>query len=136
MRIKSMKKAKAISVLLVAFTALLTCKEANAQRGSSYVLPRSAPSNWIVNPANPIYSPRGSRTNPSNNGSYRSNSSSSDENYSLEQKICATRASDKINSKISDSTFGIYDSEPGTSISNAAAAIELKNEIDSCFGIR
>jgi tetratricopeptide (TPR) repeat protein len=67
MRIKSMKRVKAISVLLVASTALLTCKEANAQRGSSYVLPPSAPSNWIINPANPIYSPGGSTSSSDEN---------------------------------------------------------------------
>jgi hypothetical protein len=69
-RIKSMKEVKIISVLLVAFTALLTCKEANSlPSGSSYVLPPSAPSNWIINPANPIYSPRGLRNTPDSSSS-------------------------------------------------------------------
>lgn len=45
-----MKKVRAISVLLVTFTALLPFKEANAQRGSSYVLPPYAPSNTVVQP--------------------------------------------------------------------------------------
>jgi hypothetical protein len=57
MKIKSLKKVKAIPALLVALTALLPFKAANAQFGSSYVLPPSAPSNWIINPANPIYTP-------------------------------------------------------------------------------
>jgi tetratricopeptide (TPR) repeat protein len=50
MKIKSMKKVKAISALLVTFTALLASQEANAQRGSSYVLPPYAPSNTVVQP--------------------------------------------------------------------------------------
>jgi tetratricopeptide (TPR) repeat protein len=50
MKIKSMKKAKAILALLVTFTALLPFKEANAQLGSSYVLPPSAPSNTQILP--------------------------------------------------------------------------------------
>jgi tetratricopeptide (TPR) repeat protein len=55
MKIKSMKKVKAISALLVTFTALLPFQEANAQRGSSYVLPPFAPSNTVVQP---FYYPR------------------------------------------------------------------------------
>ena len=45
-----MKKIKAVSALLVTFTALLPFKEANAQFGSSYVLPPSAPSNTQILP--------------------------------------------------------------------------------------
>jgi tetratricopeptide (TPR) repeat protein len=41
--------------LLVTLTTLPSFKQANAQRGSSYVLPPSAPSNTIVNP---FYFPR------------------------------------------------------------------------------
>ncbi len=45
MKIKSMKKVKAILALLATFTTLLPFKEANAQSGSRYVLPPFAPSN-------------------------------------------------------------------------------------------
>jgi hypothetical protein len=50
MKIKSMKKIKTVSALLVTFIALLPFKEANAQFGSSYVLPPSAPSNTQILP--------------------------------------------------------------------------------------
>jgi hypothetical protein len=55
MKIKPMKRAKVISGLVLTLTAILTFKQANAQSGSSYVTPPYAPSNWIINPANPIY---------------------------------------------------------------------------------
>jgi tetratricopeptide (TPR) repeat protein len=64
MRIKVMRKIKAISALLVTLTVVLTGQQTNAlPSGSRYVLPPSAPSNWIINPANPAY-----RSRP-NNGS-------------------------------------------------------------------
>ena len=64
---KILKAIKVISTSLAAFAVLLSCKQASAYPpGSSYVLPPSAPSNWIVNPANPIYSP-----NPYNNSGSR-----------------------------------------------------------------
>jgi hypothetical protein len=128
MRIKSMKKVKAISVLLIAFTALLTCKEANAQRGSSYVLPPSAPSNWIVNPANPIYSPRGSRTNPSNNGSYRSNSSSSIESLRSQQIECARRVKNRYGYSLSTPMSYIRNDSKYSEI-----VFELQNECVTPF---
>jgi hypothetical protein len=59
MRIKVMKKIKAISASLVTFAVLITGQQANAlPSGSRYVLPPSAPSNWIINPANPAYRSR------------------------------------------------------------------------------
>lgn len=54
-----MRKIQAISASLVAFAVLLNGQQANSlPYGSRYVLPPSAPSNWIVNPANPMYFPR------------------------------------------------------------------------------
>jgi tetratricopeptide (TPR) repeat protein len=50
MKIKSMRKVKAILTLLVTFTSLLPFQEANAQLGSSYVLPPFAPSNTPILP--------------------------------------------------------------------------------------
>lgn len=54
-----MKKNKAISASLLTFVILLTGQQANSlPSGASYVLPPSAPSNWIINPANPAYLPK------------------------------------------------------------------------------
>jgi tetratricopeptide (TPR) repeat protein len=59
MRIKVMRKIKAISALLLTLAVVLTSQQANSlPSGSRYVLPPSAPSNWIINPANPLYLPR------------------------------------------------------------------------------
>lgn len=51
MKIDFTNKVKVISFLLVTVTALLPLKEANAQRGSRYVLPPYAPSNTVVQPS-------------------------------------------------------------------------------------
>jgi hypothetical protein len=88
MKIKSMKEVKAILAMLVTLAVLLTCKQANS-------LPPT-PSNWIVNPANPLYFPR--RTTPHNNGAYTPNSSSSVESLTLEQRECLAKATSKLNS--------------------------------------
>jgi tetratricopeptide (TPR) repeat protein len=59
MRIKVMRKIKAISASLVTLAVVLIGQQVNAlPSGSRYVLPPSAPSNWIINPANPLYLPR------------------------------------------------------------------------------
>jgi tetratricopeptide (TPR) repeat protein len=68
MRIKVMRKIKAISASLLTLAVVLTSQQANSlPSGSRYVLPPSAPSNWIINPANPLYLPR-----PNNGSGQRS----------------------------------------------------------------
>jgi hypothetical protein len=126
-----MKTLTVISILLATFSALLSCEQSSAfPPGSSYVLPPSAPSNWIVNPANPIYSPNPYNNSDGGDDHPAQNSRSSGNSIMPKQKRCASTTNF---AQANQSFIDALNNNPSSA--NPQALGDAMNNFSKCLGL-